>query len=212
MYIMTRYSVFNFQSQISIIPKVKEQKRNFLSHFQNIQTFLNNSESAPSLHSYSTSCDFPIRRHVWPAFSWWAGERHRPRHDADHREPPSFSQHFSGSLPWFPVWDGNGLKLPSHQGQWRLSSTQTSTKFSIWKNIMIRTQNSHNCALPFTRGDFGWNYNAYLSGLQIDIWHPWQVNKNVDRVWTGIMDGDGICLGGAQGEQRCWQPVICHSW
>lgn len=36
MYIMTRYSVLNFQSQISIIPKVKEQKLNFLSNFQNI--------------------------------------------------------------------------------------------------------------------------------------------------------------------------------
>lgn len=55
-----------------------------------------------------------LRRHVWPPLPWWAGERHWPRHDADHRKPALFPQPVAGAVAWLA---GDGIAFPAHQGE-----------------------------------------------------------------------------------------------
>lgn len=73
-----------------------------------------------------TSFVFPPRWYVRSAFPWWAGERHWPWHDADHREPPPVPQHLPCALAGVSVWDGNGIKFPAHQGESWASGRKSS--------------------------------------------------------------------------------------
>ena len=67
---------------------------------------------------------FPLlfsRRHVRPAFPWhgWVGERHRPRHDAHHREPPPLPQLLPRALPRLPQRNGDRHALSARPGERR---------------------------------------------------------------------------------------------